>query len=73
MTDPAFAVCLSNEGFAASLEVRKLYPVLPDSEAARHRQIRVIDESGEDDLYPAEMFEMIALSEPLRWRLLSAA
>ncbi len=56
-----FAVCLRNRGYAASLEVRKLYPVVKDAEAAANDLIRVIDESGEDYLYPAQFFEKLTL------------
>lgn len=51
-----FVVCLSNEGFEAALEPRKIYPSLPDSDAEREGLVRVVDESGEDYLYPATMF-----------------
>ena len=51
-----FAVCVSNRGYRASLELSKHYPVLPDSFADEHQMIRVIDESGEDYLYPAKFF-----------------
>ena len=54
-----FAVCLKNDGYEVSLERRKIYQVLPDPEAAKHRQVRVIDESGEDYLYPKEFFAEI--------------
>ena len=56
-----FAVCLSNRGYAASLEVRKLYPVVNDPDAAANDLIRVIDESGEDYLYPARLFQRLTL------------
>lgn len=56
-----FAVCLRSDGFAASLEVRKLYPFIDDPEAETHNLIRVIDESGDDYLYPAEFFRRLAL------------
>jgi hypothetical protein len=49
-------LCLRNDGYRASLEQHKIYPALPDREAAKHGQIRVIDESGEDYLYPASFF-----------------
>ncbi len=61
-----FAVCLRNEGYEGSLELRKLYPVLPDKLAAQHDFIRVIDESGEDYLYPASFFAMVALPQAVR-------
>ncbi|MCI0453857.1 MAG: hypothetical protein L0Y68_02540 [Candidatus Dadabacteria bacterium] len=60
-----FAVCIRNEGYPASLEVRKIYRILPDTHAAKHQYIRVIDESGEDYLYPAEYFVPISLPEAL--------
>jgi hypothetical protein len=51
-----FVVCVKNKDYPASLELRKLYQVLADSTAAKLGQIRVIDESGEDYLYPEEYF-----------------
>jgi hypothetical protein len=61
-----FAVCVRNRGYAASLEVRKLYPVVNDPEAAIEDLIRVIDESGEDYLYPARLFRKVALPVELQ-------
>lgn len=56
MKTPEFVVCLKNEGFAASLEVGKLYQIIPDLEAGKIGGLRVIDEDGEDYLYDSEMF-----------------
>jgi hypothetical protein len=56
----ALAVCLRNGGFAASLEARKLYPFITDPVAEANNLIRVIDESGEDYLYPAGLFRKLA-------------
>lgn len=56
-----FAVCLKNGGFEASLEVRKLYPFINDADAEANDLIRVVDESGEDYLYPAQLFRKLAL------------
>ena len=67
-----FAVCVDNSGYPASLELRKIYRVLPDAEAARHKQIRVIDESGEDYLYPEEFFAPIELPQSVRRALQTA-
>lgn len=50
------AVCIDNTDYPASLEPRKLYRVLPDAQAEAHGQIRVVDESGEDYLYPGSSF-----------------
>ena len=58
---PQFAVCIDNAGYPASLELRKIYQVLPDEKAAKHNLVRVIDESGEDYLYPAEFFIVIEI------------
>jgi hypothetical protein len=58
-----FAICLRNDGYSASLEVRKIYQILPDAEAAKHHQMRVIDESGEDYLYPDNYFASVNLPE----------
>jgi hypothetical protein len=65
-------VCVSNEGFQASLERRKLYERTPDSEAEKVGFIRVVDESGEDYLFPRAMF--VDIDVPLSVaRALSAA
>ncbi len=60
-----FAICIRNDGFAASLEVRKIYQVVPDPQAERHKTLRVIDESGEDYLFPADYFVPIELPQPV--------
>jgi hypothetical protein len=57
-TEPKFAVCVKNEGYAASLELRRLYQVVSDEAGAKLGQIRVIDESGEGYLYPEAYFVM---------------
>ena len=54
-------VCLTNEGYASSLEARKIYVALADAEAEREGFVRVVDESGEDYLYPRERFAPIEL------------
>jgi len=56
---PAFVVCVRNEGHEASLVVRKLYRLLPDQDAEAQSLIRVVDETGEDYLYPAELFASV--------------
>lgn len=56
-----FMICVNNHGYESSLEIRKIYEVLPDKMAGRHHQIRVIDESGEDYLYPEKYFAPIRL------------
>ncbi len=51
-----YVLCVSNEKYPASLEARKIYQCVPDPQAEAHGQIRVIDESGEDYLYPRGLF-----------------
>ena len=58
-------MCLSNDGYVASLEVRKIYTALADNAAQKLGMIRVIDESGEDYLYPREQFSAIKLPRGL--------
>ena len=53
MKNPKFVICIDNSEYPASLEKRKLYEVLTDSNAAKIEQIRIIDESGDEYLYPA--------------------
>ena len=74
-----FLVCVKNEGYEASnvaqppsagAELRKLYPTLSDVEAERHRLLRVVDESGEDYLYPADQFVAVRLPQAARKALL---
>jgi hypothetical protein len=66
-----FVVCLVNRGYAASLVVRRLYPVLPDTVAEKHDMIRIVDESGDDYLYPRKMFAVVALARTVEKRLAS--
>jgi hypothetical protein len=68
-----FVLCIENEGYEASLELRKLYERLPDKEAERHKQVRIIDESGEDYLYPSDFFAPIRLSVQTRTKLIEKA
>ncbi len=56
MKSPEFVVCLNNDGYAASLEVGKLYRIVPDPDAEKHGGLRVIDEDGEDYFYDSAMF-----------------
>jgi len=58
-----YVLCIKNEGYLASLEVRKVYVTLPDSEAVRHGLLRIIDESSEDYLYPRDFFVPITIPE----------
>lgn len=65
-------ICLDNSGYEVSLERRKIYVALPDAEAARHGRIRVVDESGEDYLYPEERFIEAALPHATRRAVMQA-
>jgi hypothetical protein len=61
-----FAICIDNREYPASLERWKVYLVLPDRAAERHHLIRVVDESGEDYLYPRAYFRAMKLPSPIR-------
>jgi len=61
MTKAHFAVCIRNEGNEASLELRKLYEIVSDPDAEKDGMLRVIDESGEDYLFPATNFVLAPL------------
>ena len=64
-------ICLHNEGYKTSLERRKIYVALPDAEAEKSGLLRVIDESGEDYLYPKSSFSPITLSDALKKAVLA--
>ena len=68
-----FAVCVNNKGYEASLEVGKLYRVIPDQEAERRGYVRIVDESGEDYGYFADRFFSIDVPKPLEKALLKTA
>jgi hypothetical protein len=63
---PEFVVCVDNRGHALSLERKRVYRCKSDDAAASRGLLRVIDESGEDYLYPREMFEPVTMSEAAR-------
>jgi hypothetical protein len=67
-----FVVCVSNKGHPASLELRKLYQVIPDEKASKLGQIRVVDESGQDYLYPEQYFAPVQLPQATEEALLRA-
>jgi hypothetical protein len=64
-----FAVCVRNDEYPASLELRKLYRVLEDRFASEHAMVRVIDESGEDYLFPREYFVRVNLPHAIEKKL----
>jgi hypothetical protein len=68
-----FVVCINNEDYPASLELRKIYRVLPEARADRHGLVRVIDESGEDYLYPADYFAPIKLPQGIARKVFAVA
>ena len=68
-----FAVCITSTGYPTSLELHKIYRVIADDDAAEDGDIRVIDESGEDYLYPAAWFVEVKLPQSVQESLLHAA
>jgi hypothetical protein len=70
---PRFVVCINNADYPASLELHKIYRVVPDEEAKADGDIRVVDESGEDYVYRASCFVGIELPELVEESLLRAS
>jgi len=68
-----FAVCICNDDYPAALELHKIYRVLPDAQGERCGMIRIVDESGDDYLYPAELFRPLNLPDSLEAELLRAS
>ncbi len=68
-----FLICIENYGLKVSLEKRKIHIALPDAITLKHDQVRVIDESGEDYLYPKSLFLPITVPTSLRKAILKAA
>ena len=66
-------VCVDNEGYSVSLEKRKIYVMLRDAIAEKHGLLRIVDESGEDYLYPKMFFRSIALPQSVKKAILAAA
>jgi hypothetical protein len=65
-------VCIDNRGYAVSLEKRKIYIALRDAPAKKHGPLRIVDESGEDYLYPKTSFRPIALPLAIKRAVLAA-
>ena len=65
-------VCVDNDGYAVSLEKRKIYVALRDTAAEKHGMLRIVDESGEDYLYPKALFRTIALPTAVKKAVLAA-
>jgi hypothetical protein len=66
-------VCVDNDGYSASLEKRKIYVAFRDADAEKHGLLRIVDESGDDYLYPKTFFRSIALPQSVRKAVLAAA
>ncbi len=73
MTSRQLVICVKNEDYPASLEKRKIYEAIPDPVAEKHGQIRVIDESGEDYLFPQEYFIPVSLPKNIEEAVIKAA
>jgi hypothetical protein len=70
-TTACFAICLNNQGYEDDLKVRTVYEVLPDESAARSQYVRIIDETGEDYLYPSSYFVFIDVPQEVETTLRS--
>lgn len=69
--EPKFVICINNKDYEASLEARKVFQVLVDEDAAKVGLLRIIDESGEDYLYPAKWFLPINVTDTVEKALLA--
>ena len=67
---PRFVVCIENTGYPASLELHKIYRIIPDADAAHDGDVRIVDESGEDYLYPSGWFAAVGLPRRVKSSLL---
>lgn len=72
MDNQGFVVCVRNEGFGSSLEIRKIYGVIADGSASANHLLRIVDESGEDYLYPEDYFVPIELPDAVQQALRKA-
>ena len=68
-----FALCIDNTGYQASLIAGKVYRILPDQRAVRDELVRIVDESGEDYLYPAKWFVAVEVPKAVQTSLLKAS
>jgi len=71
--EQAFVICIHNAAYTAALELRKVYQVIPDAQAAQQELLRVIDESGEDYLYPKGYFIPVTFPASVQKAILQAA
>jgi hypothetical protein len=70
---PLFAVCIDNSSYPVSLELHKIYRVVPDEDAAANGDLRIVDESGEDYLYSAKRFIVMDLPQTLKRAILQSS
>ena len=68
-----FVICVRNDGYEVSLEKRKIYEAIEDQDATKHQQLRVVDESGDDYLFPANFFVFVELPKPTQRAVIQAA
>ncbi len=73
MNSYRLVICVKNDDYPASLEKRKIYEAIPDPDATKYNQIRIIDESGEDYLYPEEYFIPVTLPKNVEEAVIKAA
>jgi hypothetical protein len=73
MRTSKLVICIENSDYPASLEKRKIYELLPDAEAEQLGQFRIVDESGEDYLYPSSLFIDAKLPKSVQAAVIEAA
>ena len=72
MENKSFAICVNNRGYEASLERWKVYEVVEDAKAVNYEKIRVLDESGEDYLFPHDFFVVVDLPETVKEAMIAS-
>ncbi len=68
-SESQYVVCVSNKGYRASLIVRRIYRTIPDQAARERGLLRIVDESGEDYLFPDELFAVIEMPKTIGRKL----
>lgn len=72
-SEPAYVVCVSNTGYKTSLVVRRIYKFVPDVESNKRGLLRVIDETGEDYLFPSKLFAAVELPKAVGKKFAAAS
>lgn len=73
LSQPMIAICVDNTDYEMSLQRRKVYPVIEDADAEQDNYVRIIDETGEDYLFPSSRFVLLAVTPDVEEAVLAEA